>query len=250
MKSKRIHEMEQYIKQKKHVSLDELCELFKVSKNTVRKDVNEIVKLDYYEKVYGGVEFIETFLPPFEERNQQALNGKKNIAKRAADEIKENDIIFIDSGTTTQFITDFLPEEIRLTIITNSLIVINKAALMPNVKLIIFGETYQKNTHSFIGAVATDILKKYNIHKAFMAASAVSIVSGLSNSDNQEYEIKSAVVSKSRKTYALVGSEKMGKSALVTYAQLDEIDGIITDQFIPEEYEMFLRDHNIDLFIC
>lgn len=249
MKSKRIHEMEQYIKRQKHVTLDELCEMFDVSKNTVRKDVTEIVAQPDFEKVYGGVKFVESFMPPFEERNQQALTGKKEIARRAALEVKERDIIFIDSGTTTQFIIDYLPENITLTIVTNSLIVINKAVSMPNVKLIIFGEIYSRNTLSFIGVGASDVLKKYNIHKAFMAASAASIASGLSNSDNQEYEIKSSVVSKAKSTYALVDHEKLGSSALVTYAQLDEIDVIITDQMVPEAYQTFAEENDIQIMI-
>lgn len=93
----------------KRVSLDELCDIFKVSKNTIRRDVSEIVKHDDYEKVYVGVEFVKNYLLPYEERYQRAQESKKLISKRAAYEIQLKDIVYIDSGTTTQYIPDFYP---------------------------------------------------------------------------------------------------------------------------------------------
>lgn len=247
MKLKRIEEMEQYIRLKKSVSLDELCEIFKVSKNTVRRDVNEIITNEGYKKVYGGVEFVRDYLLPFEERNQRALEKKEIIASLAAEEIEENDIIFIDSGTTTQYIPDFLDRSIYLTVLTNSLNIINKFALFPNVNLILIGEVFKRKTHSFVGLDKSLLLDKYNIHKAFMAATAVSIHSGLTNSDNQEYDIKRTVVNKAIKKYVLLDDEKFGKSALVTYARLDQINTIITNKKLPEEFLTFCNEHNISV---
>lgn len=249
VKSKRIHDIEQYIRLKKKVSLDELCEVFNVSKNTIRRDITKIVEQDDYRKVYGGVEFVRNYLLPFEERNQRAEEGKKQIAKRAAKEIQNKDIIFIDSGTTTQYIPDFLHENIELTILTNSLNIINKSSKFPNVVLIVVGEIFKRKTNSFVGIEDSKVLNKYNIHKAFMAATAASIESGLTNSDNQEYEIKRKIVEKSGVSYALLDYDKFGKSALVTYAELNQIDGIICDQNIPTDYQEFAEQNNIKVLL-
>lgn len=237
--------MEQYIRLKKNVSLDELCEVFKVSKNTVRRDVNEIITKEGYEKVYGGVEFVRDYLLPFEERDQRALDKKEQIASLAADEIDEGDIVFIDSGTTTQYIPNFLDQSIQLTVLTNSLTIINKFARFPDVNLIIIGEVFKRKTHSFVGLDKTILLDKYNIHKAFMAATAVSIESGLTNSDNQEYDIKRTVVDKARKKYVLLDDEKFGKAALVTYARLDQMDTLITNKPLSEEFETYCKETNV-----
>lgn len=249
MKTQRIHDIEQYIRLKKSVSLDELCEKFDVSKNTIRRDVNEIVKQDGYNKVYGGVEFVRDYLLPFEERNSQESLAKQTIAKLAAKNIQPKDIIFIDSGTTTQYIPDFLPSEIELTVITNSLNIINKVSRMPNITLIVIGEIFKRATNSFVGIDSSDVMHKYNIHKAFMATTAISINNGLTNSDNQEYIIKREIVKKARKSYVLLHHSKFGKSALVTYAELDQIDGIISDQALPSDYQDYAKEHQIDIQI-
>lgn len=249
MKSQRIHEIEQYIRLKKRVSLDELCEKFDVSKNTIRRDINEVVKQEGYNKVYGGVEFVREFLLPFEERNRRAQDGKRRIAQVAANQIDAGDIVFIDSGTTTQYIPDFLSGDIDLTVVTNSLNIINKMSRFTNVKLIVIGEIFKRKTNSFVGIEDSHILMKYNIHKAFMAATAVSIESGLTNSDNQEYDIKRRIVQKSKKSYALLDYDKFGKSALVTYAQLDQVDVIISDQTLPSEYVEYLADTQVEVML-
>lgn len=245
MKVQRQVEIENYIRLKKTVSLDELCEEFNVSKNTIRRDVNEILKKEGYNKVYGGVEFTRNYLLPFEKRNQRANEKKEQIAQLAAQIIQPDDIIFIDSGTTTQYIPDYLEQNTSLTVLTNSLNIINKMIHFPYVKLIIVGEIYKRETNSFVGMDKIDIINKYNIHKAFMAATAASIESGLTNSDNQEYVIKKTITEKASAAYALLDNEKFGKSALVTYSPLNGVDGIITNEKLPSDYQIYVEENNV-----
>lgn len=249
LKHQRINEIEQYIRLNKHVSLNELCDKFEVSMNTIRRDVNEIVKNEAYKKVYGGVEFTGDYLLPFEDRNERASLEKEKIASRAANQINSGDVIFIDSGTTTQYIPDFLPLEIELTVLTNSLNIINKICRFPNVRLIIIGELYKRKTNSFVGIKNDSLVNKYNVHKAFMAATAASIEAGLTNSDNQEYYIKNLFVKKASVSYALLDYEKFGSAALVTYAQLNEIDVIITNKQLPNSYQSYMEENEITVLL-
>lgn len=154
-----------------------------------------------------------------------------------------------NSGTTTQYIPDFLPHSIDLTIVTNSLNIINKVSSMPNVNLIVIGEIFKRKTNSFVGIEDSNVLMKYNIHKAFMAATAASISSGLTNSDNQEYDIKRRIVEKARKSFVLLDHNKFGKAALVTYAYLDQVNAVISDQPLPDEYQDYLEEEGVDILI-
>ncbi|MEE5730441.1 myo-inositol utilization transcriptional regulator IolR, partial [Streptococcus pneumoniae] len=109
MKLMRIQEMEEYILSHGTVSLDELCQVFNVSKNTVRRDINKLTEKGAIEKVYGGVTSIEkTALVPFENRTIQHQDEKTKIAHYASRFIEDHDLVFIDSGTTTKSILDTL----------------------------------------------------------------------------------------------------------------------------------------------
>lgn len=245
MKEKRLQLVEEYIHTVKTASLDELCEHFQVSKNTIRRDVDKILKKGNVQKVYGGVTSLPYPLVPFANRDNTNLSEKVAIGRTAATLIEDQDLIFIDSGTTTRNIMDFLPQLQSLTILTNNLDVINAAAGLEFVTLISIGNHYKRSTNSFVGADDLYILDKFNISKAFMAATGVTVTHGLTNSDILEYELKRKIAKKTQQLYLLADASKFGKSTLLTYAPLQEVDGIITSRALPEDYRDYCEKHQI-----
>lgn len=250
MREKRLQIIEDYIHAVGTVSLDELCEKFNVSKNTIRRDINELVQFGTIQKVYGGVTSVSNQLIPFENRNTAHPSEKKMIGKYAAQLIESNDLVFIDSGTTTRNIMEFLPASMKITILTNNLDVVNSAAKFDHINLMVIGNIYKRETKSFVGIDGLQFLDKYNITKAFMAATGVSIANGLTNSDILEYEIKQKISEKAQKNYLLVDSSKIGRSALLTYAKLDQVDTIITNKPLPEEYNDYCSQNGISVIIA
>lgn len=247
MKEKRFESMKQYILDHNHVSLKELEEEFNVSMNTIRRDVNKILKDSRFEKVYGGVSVKEGTLVDFEYRNIENKEDKKAIAKKAASFIEADDLIYIDSGTTTKYILDYVDENIPLTIITNSLDVVLKAEKLRKATIFLIGHIFKKPTRSFVGVENDELSVKYNITKAFMAATAVSIHSGLMNSDIMEYEIKRQVIDKAGKIFLLADETKFDHSTLLTYADLSDVDLLITNKEFSEPYSSYFIEHNIDV---
>ena len=108
MKINRLDKIDQYITANQTVSLDKLCEVFGISKNTVRRDINDLVKKGSVRKVYGGVTAEKRALVPFEERNIKYRKEKQIICQKAAESVNDGDVIYIDSGTTTANLVDFL----------------------------------------------------------------------------------------------------------------------------------------------
>ncbi len=142
MRISRIDQLEQYILEHRTASIDTLCEEFKISKNTLRRDLEILVARGTVEKVYGGVIACENATPipnlvTFHERTGRNAQSKQKIAALAASFVRERDIIFIDSGTTTMSIVDHLAHLSTVTVITNSLQVINKSMNYPNINLIV-----------------------------------------------------------------------------------------------------------------
>mgnify|MGYP001573703670 FL=1 len=146
MKTNRIKEIEEYILSNESVSLDSLCDVFKISKNTIRRDINEIEKKGSIKKVYGGVTAVVKDLIPFEERNIKNNYKKIAIAKAACEFVKDGDVIFIDSGTTTLNMIDFLKNRNDITILTNNLNVIVSALPYSNLNVICTGGSLDRKS--------------------------------------------------------------------------------------------------------
>lgn len=247
MKEKRNDLIKQYILEKEHVTLKELETHFNVSMNTIRRDITDVLNDPRFEKVYGGVSTTNNQLISFEHRNIENKEIKQKIAETAAQLITDGDIVYIDSGTTTKYLLDYLEADITFTLITNSLDVILKAEKLSNVDILILGNMFKKSTRSFVGTTPEQVTNKYNISKAFMAATAVSMTNGLMNSDLMEYELKKEVVNKTTETYLLADATKFEKSTLLTYAPLEAVDKIFTDYVFDETYQDFLTTNQIEV---
>ena len=196
MKSQRLDMIEEYVLEHKNASLDTLCEKFNVSKNTIRRDVDILLKRGSIMKVYGGVAALETpqTLPllSYEERGGRFPEEKKEICRRAAELVAEDDTIYIDTGTTCLNLVDFIADK-HCTILTNSLLIFNKAASYPNLDIISVPGRLNRKTLSFTGPDINDYLQTYNISMAFMACTGVTMKSGLTNASAEEYITKKAI---------------------------------------------------------
>lgn len=252
MRTNRIDLIEEYILKNKSASLDFLCEHFQVSKNTIRRDIDTLVKKGSIKKVYGGVTAAEqsiSHLLPFDERHMKNPNAKDAICQVCASLIDDHDTIYIDTGTTCVNLIDYIRDK-NCTILTNSLQISLKALPYPNLDIISLPGRLKRETLSFIGTEVTQYLETYNINKAFMACSGVSIRNGLTNASMEEYLVKKSVLENSAHSYLLADHTKFGKSSLMTYCRLEDIGHIITDMPLEEEYETFCQEKNIQLLIA
>lgn len=247
MREQRIKDMINYIHSTGTVSLDELCEHFNISKNTVRRDINTIVDMGEVKKVYGGVVSLSSEVLPFENRSIAYNSQKEEIAKKAAEYIEDNDLLFIDSGTTTCFIPKYIDPNKTITIITNSLSVINETLDKENFEVILIGTRLKRKTKSFVNVEDWSYFDRMNINKAFLAATGISFEKGVTNSDILEYEIKRRVVQKASKNHLLVDHSKFGKAALLTYCSISDLDVIITDDSITQELKSSFQKNKAEL---
>lgn len=249
MKTNRIKSIEEYILSNESVTLNSLCDVFKISKNTLRRDINEIEKKGSIKKVYGGVTAVVKNLIPFEERNVKNNYKKMAIAKAAAEFVNDGDVIFIDSGTTTLNMIDYLKNKNDVTILTNNLNVIVNALPFTNINVICTGGSLIRKTNSFEVINTLSIFKDYNISKTFLAATGISISNGATNSSPLEYKLKKTIVEKSNDIYLLVDSSKFDVSALMTYCKLSDINHLVTDKKPPQEYVEFFDENKIDVVV-
>ncbi|MDQ6600443.1 DeoR/GlpR family DNA-binding transcription regulator [Bacillus salipaludis] len=249
IKTKRIKQIQDYIFEHQTASLDELCDVFNVSKNTIRRDIQELVELGEIKKVYGGVAVNAEALVSFSDRKIRNQQSKEVIAKAAASYVEDGDVIFIDSGTTTLEMIEYIKMK-NLTIITNNLDFMINALPYENLNVISTGGVLERKTNSFISLKQFNLLQSYNINKAFMASTGISLTNGVTNASPLESETKTIAVERSSKVFLLVDRDKFDKYGLMTYCGLDEIDYVVTDQMPYENYQEFFNQNEIELVVA
>ena len=254
MRAERIDSIIEFIYRNKNVTLDQICDDFNISKSTVRRDLSEILKDTNLKKTYGGITLKnkwgnKKYLTSFSERNIENADKKLAISKKAANIVEDNDIIFIDSGTTTFYMVDYLGNVNNLTILTNNLEVIFRAVKYKNINLISLSGTLSRETLSFVGATSISTIKNFNISKAFMATTGFSIMNGVTNSSPLESDIKRTVISKSNKIILLADSSKFNSVSLMTYCNLEDIDILITDKMPDKNISDYLYNNKISIEI-
>ena len=251
MKADRMLEMERYVLARGAATMEELREYFDISMNTVRRDVAELLKRGTVEMVYGGVcaRTTEQALTPYEVRRRGSESAKAAIGKCAAEMVHDGDIIFIDSGTTTLHMIDYLADKRELTIITNTLEAINRALPHENITIIALPGQVRRKTHSLTGDDAVRYLKRFNVRTAFMASTGLSS-HGVTNSSPLEYEIKKCAVESAEKAVLLIAKAKFGVTGLMTFAQLDDFDALVTDEMPSPEDQQHVRASGAELIVA
>lgn len=249
----RIQQMGDYIQQTGFVSLNDLSKIYKVSINTVRRDLDELISMKMVEKVYGGVRAVRNSteaLLSFNERAIKNEDGKNYIGKVAASLVENNDNIFIDSGTTALTIIPHIVHIPNLTILTNNLQAIFMLMQYPQVRTICFGGQLNSKIASLSGEFCSiPNLRNFVIDKAFLAATGVSLDKGASNSTSGELLIKKQLVETSKRCILMADSSKFDKYALLSYAPLSAFTAVVTERLPSQPYLDFFKDNQINLLV-
>ncbi len=250
MKASRIRDMERYITLKGTASMTELQEHFGISINTVRRDTAELIRRGTAEKVYGGVRarLKGQALTPYDKRRLTGEETKRSIGRAAAALVNDGDVIFVDSGTTTLQMIDFLSGKKDITLITHSLGAIERAVPNEDIRVIVLPGTLRRETYSVTGSDVVRVIRKYNIRTAFIAATGVS-AHGATNSSAQEFDIKQAAVEDSEQVCLMADHTKFGVTGMMTFAPLESFDIIVTDRKPDKEYAELFRSRNIRVIV-
>lgn len=249
MRVERLNAIEQFVFQKRTVSLEELAAEFNVSMNTIRRDVRELLERDELEKVYGGVSVCKQPQRPLPSsvRSERNLASKKIIGQLAAELVEDNSSIFLDSGTTTPNILPHLANKKNVTIITHSLTALYEASKYPNLNVISLGGIFNFATASYLDIASLESVSRMTINSVFIAATGVSIENGLTNTTYLEAEMKRVVVNRANRVILMADHSKFDHSAVVTFCAFNDLDCIVTDQMLAQSYLDVMEKNNIQL---
>ena len=228
-----------YIQQKGEAKLNELEEVFPdVSSMTIRRDLAYLEDKGEIIRVRGGAKSIHSISGMKEEvyslRAAENIEAKVKIAKKAVGLIESGRSIFLDSGTTVMCLAKLIPDD-NFYILTSgpniALEIIKKRS--PSVNLI--GGQLNRDNISVSGMNSLTFIDGINIDIAFMAASAFSLEAGFTGGNFDECQLKKTIIEKAKKVIVLMDESKVDKNMPFTFAQLEDIDALVSDKKLSDE---------------
>ena len=216
----------------KTVSVEDLCKSFNVSEATIRRDLTDLNTSNKLQRILGGAKIAEIYKSelPLNNRFDNMKNEKERIGRAAAKMIEDGDIIFISSGTTTTYLIPYLNHLKNLTIITNSLLVINEVVNLKNkINLISIGGTYRESEQSFLGKMAAREIQMLRANKLFIGVRSIHPKYGLNNDNLTETQVDRSIIGMAENIIVMADHTKFNKLAPVFLADFNEVNSIITD---------------------
>ena len=211
------------------VDVKELALRVETSEITIRRDLTLMAADGLIFRTHGGAMKVGLANSPVSFANKSAVNAEKKdyICRLAAGEIFDGEVIFMDCGSTTFRLCQFIKNK-RIKVITNSLPVVYEL-LNSEVSVNLAGGEIDQARLAAHGSIAVEHIKRYKADKAFLGVDGISAENGLSAMSEKEAEITLAMAGQAAKTYLLCDSGKVGNDKYLHFADLDLVDVIITE---------------------
>ncbi len=227
----------QVLNEKNTVTVQELTKLLNTSESTIRRDLTTLDEMGKLNKVFGGATSIHQLSGAYEadveSRENIMLEEKREIAIYCAKLITDSDFVYIDAGTTTEILTDYITNK-NATYVTNG-ISHAKKLVRKGFKTYTIGGRIKPATEAIVGSEGVRSLKMFNFTKAFMGTNGIEINAGFTTPDMEESIIKEEAIRHSYMTFVLADNTKFRKVFPITFAQLKDCC-IITDSLPYSEF--------------
>ena len=196
---------------KDFLTLQELIDRTGCSASTIRRDLSKLQQLGKLQRVHGGAMLKENRMieANLTEKLATNLDEKKMIAKIAANQINDNECLFIDAGSSTLELIKYIQAK-DIIVVTNGLTHV-EALLKKGIKTIMLGGQVKENTLATIGSSAMEILRRYCFDKAFIGMNGLDIELGLTTPDEQEALVKQTAMSLANQSFVLIDHSKFNK---------------------------------------
>lgn len=207
---KRFDLIIQLLKEKEFLTLQELIQMTGCSASTIRRDLSKLQKMGKLQRVHGGATLKNTALsePEMSEKKERNIQEKREIGKLAAEQIEDRDCIYIDAGTTTFEMIDYI-EAKEIVAVTNGLTHV-EALLKRGIKTLIIGGDVKANTLASVGPRAIETLKHYHFDKVFIGMNGIDTEGRLTTPDEQEAYVKENAMKVGQHIFILIDSSKFG----------------------------------------
>lgn len=221
------------LEEKKTISSADLLKMMDISESTLRRDLILLEEQGKCERVHGGVSLTKTADVPstgdrtLSLRRKEHSEEKQVIGKEAAKLTQDGDLIYVDSGTTTEALLKALSGN-NMHIVTNS---VNHAILAAEkgINVTLVGGKFKSLTNAVVGEEAVQFIEKYTFDKGFFGTNAITSMGALQTPDIREAAVKNKAMRQSKEVYILADSSKFQKTSKIRFGTLDQ-GALVSDQ--------------------
>ena len=249
MKRERIEEIATLIDKRGKLTLRQLSEYFpRVSQMTLRRDLFLLEEEGKIIRVRGGAMSVKdvqkTSGEPYVKKTAIHTDEKIEIAQKAASLIDQGASIFLDAGTTALYLAKEMPD-IFCNVFTNGVAVATELCKKKNVQVNLLGGPLIKENLSTASSLSSMYFADTNFELAIISAAAFTPENGFSCGSQMEADLFKIICKKAKFTYMMLDSSKIGKIKPYTFARIEDINVLITDEAFPEGLKEAFKEKNI-----
>lgn len=229
------------------VSAAGAAEALGTSTETIRKDLIRLERQGLLRRVHGGALHVEpmTFEPEVALRAQR-MDEKARIAAAAVAHVPEGGAVVIDAGSTAKAFVSQFPDR-PITVYTNALDIALTLTSLPMVKVSTFGGQVRHNTSAQVGALALRAIAQMHFDIAFVGTNSIAVEHGLATPDPEEAAMKAEMITNAERSVLLTDHTKFAQRSLVRYAEVSDLDVIITGHELERPHREQLADEDVEV---
>ena len=241
--------IQKYMLEKKEASVTELAEHFSVSEETIRRDLRALEEEGFVILSHGGAMLAHRMKATADNKTLAGIfvESKQIIAKQCSGFIRDGDCIYLDGSTTASAICEEI-EGRNVTILTNSLRVINRLSESKTVNIICVGGNFKSARQSFGGLAANDILSRYYVDTAFISCRSLSMANGITDSDEDSASAKAIISTHANRVCLIADHSKFDKTSFVQVCDYQSITDIVTDKPLSDTWRAFCEKNSIQVW--
>lgn len=235
------------------LSVSEIAGRFAVTTETVRRDLTALERAGLVRRVHGGAvptNALTLLELAVTDRDRHNAVEKDRIAEAALDLLPGRGAIALDAGTTTARLAALLPTDRPLEVVTNAVPIAARLAGQPVLSLRMLPGRVRRTTQAAVGEDTVEALGRLRTDVAFLGANGVAARHGCSTPDHSEAAVKRAIVAGSRRVVVLADADKLGQEHLVRFAEINEVDVLVTDKRAAEDDLAALRDAGVEVLVA
>ncbi len=236
-------------------AVSELSDLLGVSPVTIRTDLNHLAEQGQVIRTHGGARLAgERMRQEYTYATRQRINAeqKRCIGQLAASLVQSDEAILLDASTTAVAVGKALMQRTdlhNLTVVATGIWTALELLGTPHINVVICGGHVRATTGSITGTLTHDVLRGFNFRRAFLGAWGITLEEGFTDTPLMEVELKQIIVQKSQEVNVVIDGSKFGRLALASFASVDHVARVITDDSAPEESVAALRARGVDVRI-